>query len=75
MCSGISSEIFRFLAFNKKINKACEDGRKGIQSVKIYNLVFDNDMVLHAESPSGLLTGSPLIRAASSSAKDEGPVS
>lgn len=38
-----------------------------------YQLV-DNDSDSHARSPSGLLTGSPLIRAASSSAKDDGPV-
>lgn len=34
----------------------------------------DNDRDLQARSPSGLFTVSPLIRAASSSAKDDGPV-
>lgn len=38
-----------------------------------YQLV-DNDIDLHARSPSGLLAGSPLIRAASSSANDDWPV-
>lgn len=34
----------------------------------------DHDSDLQARSPSGLFTASPLIRAASSSAKDDGPV-
>lgn len=45
-------------------------------SVKMINpQLFDNDRNLHARSPSGLLAGSPLILAASSSAKDVGPAS
>ena len=45
-----------------------------IQSEMIYIQLVDDESDLHARSPSGLLTGSPLIRAASSSAKDDGPV-
>lgn len=44
-----------------------------IQCEMISSQLVDDDSDLHARSPSGLLTGSPLIRAASSSAKDEGP--
>lgn len=40
----------------------------------IYYELVGNDSDLHARSPSGLFTGSPLIRAASSSANDDGPV-
>lgn len=40
----------------------------------IFDQLVGNDGDLHARSPSGLVTGSPLIRAASSSAKDDGAV-
>jgi len=38
---------------------------------KVKERCYTTDRDLHARSPSGLLGGSPLIRAASSSAKEE----
>lgn len=45
-----------------------------VKSAIVYQQMGENDSDLHARSPSAPLTVSPLILAASSSAKDDGPV-